>query len=118
MAFLGSVTLTVTRYAPGMFVDGDWVNGVESTFTARGTLRPLSEKDKQLLPVGTRATDIRKFYTRSVLQLAIEEDGIKSDRLTDGVDVWELTAIADNEKHIKGVPHYRYELTRVGKDEP
>lgn len=120
LSLLGAKTLTVTRYAPGVFVDGDWSQSVDSTFEIVGTLRPLSEKDKQLLPEGTRATEIRKLYTdpANVLQLAIEAQGIKSDRVTDGVDTWEVTGVADNTDHTGGLAHWRYELTRVELTEP
>lgn len=120
LSTLGQKTLTVTRYAAGAFVGGVWVQAVESTFDIVGTLRPLSEKDKQLLPEGTRATEIRKLYTdpSNELLTGIEASGIKADRVSDGVDTWEVTGIADNRDHTTGIPHWRYELTRVEATEP
>lgn len=118
MAFLGGKTYSVTRYAAGDYVDGDWVNGASSVFSAFGTLRPLTEKERLLLPEAVRAVGVRKFYTSTQLRVTVEDSQIKGDRITDGVDVWEVTEIADNTSHVNGIPHYRYHVTRVGDDEP
>lgn len=118
MAFVGGKNFTVISFAAGTIVAGDLVPGATSNSTAFGTIRPLSENDLNRLPEGTRLTDKRKFYTEAVLFLAPEQSLRKSDRLTDGVDTWELSAIADNTDHTTGIPHFRYELDRVGADEP
>lgn len=51
---LGSSVFTVTRSAAGAFVDGFYVAGATTTWSVRGSLQPLNERELQLLPEASR----------------------------------------------------------------
>lgn len=69
---LGQQTYTVSRYAAGSNVAGDYVPGAESQLTVQGSLQPRTPdaRKTQHHPSGARAQATWEFYTRDTLQIA------------------------------------------------
>lgn len=58
----------VTRYTPSTYVDGRLVLGSPSTINIIATQQPVSGRDLQRMPEGTRVSDLLVFYTDTELK--------------------------------------------------
>ena len=77
IARLGGQTITVTRRAQGIFVNGRYVPGTASTITVENcSVQPLNDRELQNLPEGHRTKDMLKLYTPEVLQVAKDPDHV------------------------------------------
>jgi len=115
VTLLGSTTLTVTRDA-GTYVDGDWVPST-STLTIRGSLQPISGRERQSLPEGYRSPGRFKLYTRAVLQGAVGGDaGHNADLITYRGSVFEVASIEDWTEHRASTAHHQYLLLARAED--
>ena len=81
-------SLTIKRVTPGGYVNGLYVEGTESTFTASVSVQPTSPSDMQSLPEGRRE---RKSYTLiGDTKLRSVEDGANPDRAVIDGDEYEV----------------------------
>lgn len=78
---IGSKDYTVSRFAAGGLVRGDFVPGAETTLIINGSLQPLSAREIQQLQEGERARARWSFFTRSPLQMSDDAEGLVSDEL-------------------------------------
>jgi hypothetical protein len=115
VALVGARTLTVRRTTSGEFVDGTYET-TTTTLTVRGTLHPLGDRDRQLLPEGLRSSARAKLYTTTELTVMTTDQ--PADRIVLGGRDLVVTADSDwFDAHIGGVPHYRYILTEPSHEE-
>lgn len=62
MSRLGDRDLVRRRFVAGTFTAGRHTGGSSTDTTFTGSLQPLSGRDREVLPEGTRITDSRKIY--------------------------------------------------------
>lgn len=68
-------SLTVTRPAPGVYVDGKFTQGSPVTFTIIGSEQPMTAEELEKLPEGNQEREKRKLYTTEDLRTQREESG-------------------------------------------
>lgn len=71
---LSKTIVVVTRTAPGSFVKGRRVGGVQTTFEIRCSIQPLTDKELLLLPEGQRTQAKFKLYNASTATLKVVDD--------------------------------------------
>lgn len=104
----------IRRRAPGAYVNGRWVPGVESApETILATVQPaqLADYDMlQRLPEGGRVEAIMRVYTTAELDVMSEESGVSGDLLdwAEGLRVRPYVFMARSPWQSRIIPHYRY----------
>lgn len=98
---------TITRLAAGSYVNGDWVDGAESSLTIAASVQPMSMEDMKDAPEGRRLSDMVKMYTDADL-FTVEDSGANQqpDKLT-----WrgrEYEIISKGVHQMSVIPHYKY----------
>jgi hypothetical protein len=116
MAFLAERELTRKRYSTqGYGTDGRPDTATGRTCTFRGSVQPLPERDRQVLPEGVRHRDGRKVYAaRGTLRTANQHDGYPADRVRID-DVWYEVVHVDAEHRL--IPHDRAFVLRIQEAE-
>jgi hypothetical protein len=103
---------TVTRTAPGAYVNGVWVNGTSSTVPIMATIQPANDQDLINLPAGTRSSDVVKIYTFTEL-FTVEDNGgnQQPDRITWMGSEYEITSKSVRQMGV--INHFRFWATKV-----
>lgn len=68
VSFLSNETLTIKRKTGGSYVNGNWNDGVESTFEIMGSVQPLNGEELQRLPENLRTKRTVKIYTKTEVE--------------------------------------------------
>lgn len=85
MSFLGEETLTRIRFEPAEYVAGRAVEGDSDETDFLGSVQPMREKDRQVLPEGARMSDARKIYClRGTLRVDDQHTGDAADQVLIG----------------------------------
>lgn len=66
------IPIEITRRSLGDWVDGDWVEGSTTTFTAMVNIQPLKPYEILMLPESERTRSWWKVYSADVLRTAKE----------------------------------------------
>lgn len=83
--------LTVYRKGLGYFDDnGLYTQALESTFTIKASVQPLTGKALEALPEGLRSTDVYTLYTDATLNVASQDDEQKADEVEIGGTRYEV----------------------------
>lgn len=77
-----AVPITLTRYAPGGYVDGRWVDDDPTPSTIRAAVQPARPTELVNLPEGQRTRGAIKLYTNAPLLVADVETGQRADVVT------------------------------------
>lgn len=101
--------LSVTRYAPGAYVDGFWVEGAPSTIQITASVQPASAEDMQTLPEGRRLTGAYRLFTDDTLFVA---DGQQQADVVQ-IDGHPYETMTTAHWHNGIVPHRSYLVSRV-----
>jgi hypothetical protein len=110
--FLGERTHTRRRYAADTYVDGRVVRGATTDTPVVGSLQPLQERDRQVLPEGLRSSDLRKLYAaRDALRTEDQHSGTKADELIDARTGFVFVVVHSDDSH-EEIEHGRYFLAR------
>jgi hypothetical protein len=113
---LGLQDITRRTYATGAWSGGEFTAGSAADTTIRGALRPMPERDVELLPSGDRTRDPRVLYTRTACTIVAQGQGQQSDRVSaDGSTWYELVKDYDGDPP-SGTPairHHRYAALRI-----
>lgn len=119
MIHINPQTLTVTRTAPQGVDQVTFLptGGAETTFEITATVQPLKGREREDLPEGYRASNMRKMYTESDLRVISVETGEYSDIIALEDGDYEVFSKDDRRSRFAHVSHYRYVLVRVGADE-
>jgi hypothetical protein len=116
--FLGQRTHTRRRFAPDTYVDGVPVRGAVTESPVVGSLQPLRERDRQVLPEGIRNSDLRKIYCdRDALRTEDQHAGTKADELVDARTGIRFVVVHADDSH-EEIEHGRYFLQRVQEGQP
>lgn len=106
--------VTIRRRAPGAYVDGRWVPGLESApETILATVQPaqLADYDMlQRLPEGGRVEAVMRVYTTAELLVMSEAAGVSGDLLDwpGGLRDRPYVFMARSPWQSRVIPHYRY----------
>lgn len=100
----------ITRYEPGHWVDGEWVEGGDTTLAIEASVQPATQEDMLDLPEGKRKRGTYKLFTETELR-TVTEGGQSADRTTIRGEAYEISAIAPWENDI--LPHYKALATRI-----
>lgn len=105
---LGARTYTVTRYASGTWVDGEYTRGAMSSWTVRGSLQPIDDaEDLKQNPEGAR-TDAVWILICDGRQTELEDGDFVT---VDGAEY--LAKQKEDWTHHKPLPYRSYELFEV-----
>lgn len=117
MTLLGSRTLTVTRFTPGSYDTGDYVDTVDSAFSIEGSAQPDEGRERQLNIEGTRTNQQFRLFSGSELFMSDQSIPRRADRVSiDGRD-FEVTEKENWTFDTGGCSHFKYRLEEVGADE-
>lgn len=117
MIHINPQTLTVTRTGAQTIVNYQPVQGASTTFTITATVQPLTGRERQDLPEGYRAANLRKMYTTADLNVISVEAQTYSDTIALEDGTYEVFAKENRQSPFSDLSHYKYTLLRVGADE-
>lgn len=110
--FLGQREHVRRRYDPDTWTDGRVVRGGYTDTPVVGSLQPLRERDRQVLPEGLRSGDLRKLYAaRDALRTEDQHSGTKADEVIDARTGFTFVVVHSDDAH-EEIPHGRYYLQR------
>lgn len=84
LTLMAGTDLTVTRYGTGPFVNGTYVAGATSTFTALMCVQPANDRDLINQEQAQRSKRWLKGYTDTELNTVITSSSNKADRVSFG----------------------------------
>ena len=110
---------TVTRNAPGTFLDGTYVNGLTTTFTIMASAQPLKPEVIQKYNFGRRNSKFMFLITETKLNVvtaapATGKPGTLQDIVTFAGEQYNV-----EKEEIWGnsvIPHYKYLIVKVIED--
>lgn len=111
------ITCSVTRYAPGSYVNRVYVPGATTTFSVLMSVQPLNGRELLNLPEAQRTRQWIKAYCATELRTAEQSTGIKADRVTANGRVYEVQMVEfwTNPASILA-PHWRVLLAEVNTE--
>lgn len=111
MSLFNTKTYTVTRKAAGSYSEttGRWTDGTSSTFSASGTLQPMSGDKMKALMEGNRLISAYAFITGTKLIATDPDTGITGDSVALDDGDYEVQAV---EQWSNILPHYECTLVR------
>lgn len=87
---------TRIRKAPGSYVDGQWVEGTNTSLAIRAVVQAPKEADIRQLPEGERTEAFVAIWTRAELRTADENLQTEADRVTsEAGDTYKITRVAE-----------------------
>lgn len=111
MALLGETTLTRRRFAPSTYTAGRAVEGASVDTSFLGSVQPMPERDRKVLPEGLRARDARKVYcARGTLRIDDQHTGDRADQVLVAGNPFTVVHVDSSHELI---PHDRAYLVRV-----
>ena len=83
--------VVITRQAAGSFVDGDWVEGAETTVTIQANVHPFTDYQVSIMPESDRSKEWLWFFTAEEIRQKKEGSaGYGADRFTWNGEVYEI----------------------------
>lgn len=108
-------TYTVKRFDPGEYIDGHYIEGVESLFEIIASIQPLSSYEMLQLPEGQRTKEAVKVYTPTGLRQTIESQQVKGDRISYKGRLYEVQKVSTWET-FTDIPHFKAVAVMVEVD--
>ena len=116
MSRLGDRAHTRRRYVSDTYVAGRVVAGAATDTTFLGSVQPLKERERQVLPEGARMADSRKVYCDiGTLRTEDQHAGTTADDVL--IDGYRYTVVHVDSSH-ELIPHDRAYLVRVQEGAP
>lgn len=106
------IPIEITRRELGSFVDGDWVEGSTTTFTAMVNIQPLKPYEIMILPEAERTRSWWKLYSAEVLRTA-KEGSWSADEFTWKNDRYKIMKVDDWTSGMGILEHTRSQAVRV-----
>jgi hypothetical protein len=111
LKYVGKVSLTLTRYNAGSYINGLWVNGSTTTPVIQANVQPLKGEEILDLPEGQRDKKAITLYTASLIKAPDESAQTRGDVFTFDGDTYEVKVVR---KWSMGVrDHYQALACRV-----
>lgn len=111
-------TLTVKRKAAGSYdVRGQYVAGAETTLDIVASIQPVSARERELLPEGTRLREMFKLYTTTQLLPPRGAPPIGGDIVTINGEDFLVTSCQDYVTHASPSNTIRYYKAQVERIE-
>jgi hypothetical protein len=107
---LGAENIQRLRRAETIGPDGRAVKSVLSTATIRGSVQPLTDRQREVLPEGIRQSVTRKVYTKSDLRTADQLTNTPSDLIVYGGETYEVVRVT---RWPALLSHFEADLVRV-----
>jgi hypothetical protein len=89
---LGAQAYSVTRFDPGYYQDGRFIQGPKTTLTIQALIQPAGSHDVMRLPEGVRDRKTIAIFTATPLQHARANDAT-SDRIAFNGETFEVSSI-------------------------
>lgn len=92
-------TLTVRRVS-GSWIQGKWINGTPSEFTAKGSWQRVTPRELAQLDMGEIKQEVRKFLTTTEIKVS-EDNDLQSDRIiwTEKSARYKVIRVDDNDDY-------------------
>ncbi len=97
--------ITVTRTAPGSYVNGYWQPGEPTVMTIRMSIQPLRVDEMDALPEGQRSSRAVKIYSEAELLPTDQATSQEADVITWLGKSWEVIGCAPYQMGV--IPHYK-----------
>lgn len=97
-------SLQIKRKTTGMYVNGHWQEGAETSFTIYGDVQPTNPNDMDQLPEGRRINDTVTVYTDTLLN-SIDGTGQNPDIVIYEGNRYEV--LKSYHWRTKIIPHYK-----------
>lgn len=111
ISLLQTHSITFSRPSSGYYVDGEWVDGAITTIPSTGSLQPYKQGKVSLIPPeGLRTTDLRLYYTKTLLRTADEFQDITADYCVIGGRQFQVFDFEDWSGYGLETDHYKYLL--------
>jgi hypothetical protein len=94
------IPIVITRRAQDTYVDGDPVEGAQTTLTIQGNVQPLKDYELMQLPESERTRDWQKVYSADEMRAEVEGVGGW------GADTFQWDSVEDGKT-------YTYRVMRV-----
>lgn len=98
--------IKVIRNSPGHTERGVWVNGTETVFTIRGSIRPIKPQYDLYLPQGRDLTSAMQMFSDTRLNVAKPDGDTPGDRVIIEGGVYECIKEYPWQNAI--LPHWKY----------
>jgi hypothetical protein len=87
--------LTIDRRAPGVWVDGIYVQDDATQITTVASVQPISGTQARLLPEGVRADDAKSVWATMLLRTAQDPSGAPADEFSYGGWRYQVISLDD-----------------------
>lgn len=105
------IPVEITRRSLGAYVDGDWVEGSTTTFTAMINIQPMKPYEIMILPESERTRSWWKLYSTEVLRTA-KEGSWDADEFTWKNDKYKIMRVDDWTSGMGILEHTRSQAVR------
>ncbi len=82
----------ILRHAEGSYVDGDWIEGAETTVTIQANVHPFSDYQVSIMPESDRTKSWLWLFTSSVVRQK-KEGSYGADRFMWQGDLYEIMKV-------------------------
>lgn len=86
--------ITVSTFATGSYVNGEWVSGAASVSTLSAVVQPLRPREMFQLPEAERSEEAIAIFTLAALRTSTPA-GLEADRVTWAGRVWRVVLVED-----------------------
>lgn len=106
------VPVDILRHTKGSYVDGEWVEGGETSTTIQANVHPFSDYQVMILPESDRTRSWMWLFTSDVVRQKKEgTDGYGADRFMWDGDLYEVMAVRNYKMGV--VDHKEAKCARV-----
>lgn len=105
------IPLVITRRELGEYVEGEWIEGSTTTFTAMVNIQPLKPYEIMLLPESERTRSWWKLYSADVLRTE-KEGSWSADEFTWKNDRYKIMKVDDWTSGMGILEHVRCQAVR------
>lgn len=106
------IPIEITRRELGSHVDGDWVEGATTTFTAMVNIQPLKPYEIYLMPESERTRSWWQVFSADVLRTE-KEGSWSADEFTWKDDRYKIMKVEDWTNGMRILEHVRCVAVRV-----
>lgn len=109
--------ITVSRELPGSYdVRGQFIKGAQSNLEITASVQPISARERELLPEGTRIKEIFKLYTTTELLPPRGTPPVGGDVVTINGQKYLVTSCQDYSTHqspSNAIRYYKAQAERI-----